>query len=76
MTGVRIPSDLKRLSPLPSARTEAQEADLCPGCKFGVMVSFRSRRPEWSCVRGIFTLSERRLSGPVTQCGAFEKQER
>ncbi len=70
---LRIPSDLKHLSPLPTARGEAQEADLCPGCRFGVSVSFRSRRPEWSCAKGIFTLSERRLSGPVTQCGAFEK---
>lgn len=70
---LRVPSDLKHLATRPRAEPGNSEADLCPGCKHGVSVSFRSRRPEWSCARRIFSLSERRLSGPVTQCGAFEK---
>lgn len=76
MNSVRIPSDLKRLAARQRQGESAPETELCPGCKYGVAVSFRHRATEWVCARGVFTLSERRLSGPVTQCGAFEKNQR
>lgn len=75
MNGLRIPSDLKRLATRQQQGETAPEADLCPGCEHGVAVSFRHRSTEWACARGVFTLSERRLSGPVTSCGVFEKTQ-
>ncbi|MCB0218108.1 MAG: hypothetical protein KDH09_00315 [Chrysiogenetes bacterium] len=73
---VRVPTDLKHLATRPRAEAGTAEADLCPGCIHGVSVAFRSRKPEWSCAKGVFSLSERRLSGPVTECGAFESIRR
>lgn len=73
MNGIRIPSDLRRLAVRERQGEAALEADLCSGCKYGVAVSFRHRTTEWACARGVFSLSERRLSGPVTSCGVFEK---
>lgn len=76
MNGIKIPSDLRRLAARQQPGEAAPEPELCPGCKHGVAVSFRHRSTEWVCGRGVFTLSERRLSGPVTSCGAFEKKAR
>ena len=73
MNTQKLPPDLKSLVSSPAPTADDTQGNLCLGCEFGVGMGFsRSGRIETACEKGLYTLTERRFSGPVLSCEAFK----